>query len=121
MSKYEVILFDLDDTLVDNLENVRYAYTKMVESQGEKYSDEGFNKWYNLDKQFWVDYHKGNIIVPKEYQKPQDLFVAYVRSLRYQMYFDNKISIEKAFEINNLFLDSLNEVAVPIKGGGMRP
>lgn len=34
MNKYEVILFDLDDTLIDNLENVRHAYTKMVESVG---------------------------------------------------------------------------------------
>ena len=45
MSKYEVILFDLDDTLIDNAENVRYAYTKMVESVGEHYTEEGFKKW----------------------------------------------------------------------------
>lgn len=40
----------------------------------------------------------------------------YVRSLRYLMYFDEKISLDKAFEINELFLSSLNEIVVPITG-----
>lgn len=116
MSKYEVILFDLDDTLIDNAENVRYAFTKMVESVGEHYTEEGFKKWYDLDKKFWIDFHNKKIFVPKEFQTPQELFVQYVRSLRYQMYFEGKISLEKAFEINELFLASLNEIVVPIEG-----
>ena len=116
MSKYEILLFDLDDTLIDNLENVRYAYTKMVESLGGHYTEEGFKKWYYLDKRFWIDFHEKKIVVPKEYQNPQELFVKYVRSLRYLMYFDGKISLDKAFEINELFLSSLNEIVVPITG-----
>ena len=40
MKKYEIILLDLDDTLIDNLENVRYAYRKMVEFMDEKYTEE---------------------------------------------------------------------------------
>lgn len=116
MSKYEVILFDLDDTLIDNLENVRYAFTKMVESVGELYTEEDFKRWYELDKQFWLDFHDGKIKVPNEYQQPQELFVKYVRSLRYYMYFNGRITFEKAFEINELFLKSLNEIVVPIEG-----
>lgn len=116
MKKYEILLFDLDDTLISNLENVRYAYSKMEEYLGFSYSDEGFKKWYELDKQFWEDFHNNKIIVPIEYKEPQELFVKYVRSLRYQIYFDNSITIEKAFEINELFLKSLNEVVVPIEG-----
>lgn len=116
MKKYEILLFDLDDTLIDNLENVRYAYTKMVNYMDEDYTLEGFKKWYELDKQFWLDFHDNKIVVPDEYSKSQELFVKYVRSLRYQLYFENKISIEKAFEINDIFLSSLEEVVVPIKG-----
>lgn len=114
--EYEIILFDLDDTLIDNTENIRYAYTKMVESVGEEYSEEGFQKWYQLDAQFWIDFHQKKISVPKEYQDPQELFVKYVRSLRYKIYFEGRIDIEKAFEINELFLASLNEIVVPIDG-----
>ena len=61
MKKYEIILLDLDDTLIDNLENVRYAYRKMVEFMDEKYTEEGFNRWYNLDKQFWIDFSNQKI------------------------------------------------------------
>lgn len=116
MKKYEVLLFDLDDTLIDNLENVRYAYTKMVNYMNEDYTLEGFKKWYELDKQFWIDFHNNKIVVPDEFNTSQELFVKYVRSLRYQLYFDNKISLEKAFEINDLFLSSLEEVVIPIDG-----
>lgn len=116
MSKYEVILFDLDDTLIDNLENVRYAYKKMVESVGETYTEEGFRRWYELDKKFWLDFHDNKISVPEEYRQPQELFVKYVRSLRYQIFFEGRITLEKAFEINELFLKSLNEIVVPIDG-----
>ena len=66
----------------------------MVESVREHYSEEGFKKWYDLDKKFWIDFHEQKISVPKEYQKPQELFVQYIRSLRYQMYFEGKISLE---------------------------
>ncbi len=116
MKKYEIILLDLDDTLIDNLENVRYAYRKMVEFMDEKYTEEGFNRWYNLDKQFWIDFSNQKIEVPLEYKSNHDDFVKYVRSLRYMIYFDNQISLEKAFEINDLFLDSLNELVVPVEG-----
>lgn len=114
--KYEILLLDLDDTLIDNTENVKYAFKKMVEFLGQKFSEEGFIKWMNLDNKFWTDFHAGKIKVPSIYQKPQELFVQYVRSLRYKMYFENNIGIEEAFKINNLFLESLNEVVVPIEG-----
>lgn len=116
MKKYEVLLFDLDDTLIDNLENVRYAYTKMVNYMNEDYTLEGFKRWYELDKQFWIDFHNNKIMVPDEYNSSQELFVKYVRSLRYKLYFDNKISLGKAFEINDLFLSSLEEVVIPMDG-----
>lgn len=35
MSQYKILIFDLDDTLIDNLESVRYAYKKMIESVEE--------------------------------------------------------------------------------------
>lgn len=68
MKKYEYILFDLDDTLINNLENVRFAYTKMLQFMGLEYTDEGFKKWYELDRQFWIDFRNGKIIVPEEYR-----------------------------------------------------
>ena len=48
--QYELIIFDLDDTLIDNLENVRYAYKKMIEYMWTyvKFLDTKFCHFLNL-------------------------------------------------------------------------
>ncbi len=120
MNKYKILIFDLDDTLIDNLENVRYAYTKMVESIGKEYSKAGFKKWYELDKKFWKDWQDGLIELPShlknETGKKSEEFLNWVRAQRVLIYFDNQVSLEKAIELNNLFMSSLTEVVVAIEG-----
>lgn len=116
MKKYEYIVFDMDDTLIDNLENVRYAYTKMMEYKGLEYSDEGFMKWYNLDRQYWLDFSSGLIEVPDEFKYDHDMYINYVQSLRYVRYFNDEIDIYEALRINDLYLNSLKEIVVEIKG-----
>lgn len=116
MDKYEIIIFDLDDTLIDNLENIRYAYKRMLEYVGEEYKEEEFIRWNEFDRQFWIDRSNGKIIIPEEYKSPKDKMVEYVRSLRYFLYFNGKITLEHAFEINKIYIDSLNEKVIPIEG-----
>lgn len=116
MKKYKVVLFDLDDTLIDNVENVRYGFRKVLEVLGKDYTEELFKQWYDFDKQFWVDFHLGKIEVPKEYATPQPLFVQYVRSIRFKTFFEDKMSLEKCFELNELFIKALDEVVFPIDG-----
>ena len=65
MNKYKILIFDLDDTLIDNLENVKYAFKKMIESKNEKYSNDSFKVWYEIDKQFWKDWQDGLIELPE--------------------------------------------------------
>lgn len=120
MSKYKILIFDLDDTLIDNLENVRYAYTKMIESIGEKYSENGFKKWYEIDKKFWKDWQDGLIKLPdylkNETGKKSEKFLNWLRAQRVLIYFDNKVSLDEAIKLNNLFMNSLTEVVVAIDG-----
>lgn len=66
MNKYKILIFDLDDTLIDNLENVRYAFTKMIGTQNEDYNDNDFKRWYKLDKQFWKNWQDGLIELPEQ-------------------------------------------------------
>ena len=42
MNKYKILIFDLDDTLIDNLENVKYAFKIMIKSKNEEYNEESF-------------------------------------------------------------------------------
>lgn len=120
MSKYKILIFDLDDTLIDNLENVRYAYTKMVESIGKKYSEDGFKKWYEIDKKFWKDWQDGLIDLPahlkNETGKKSEEFLSWLRAQRILIYFDNQISLDKAIKLNNIYMNSLTEVVVAIDG-----
>lgn len=120
MSKYKVLIFDLDDTLIDNLENVRYAYTKMVESIGEKYSADGFKKWYEIDKKFWCDWQDGLIELPNhlknETGKKSEEFLNWLRAQRVLIYFNNQLNLDKAIELNNIFMNSLTEVVIAIDG-----
>lgn len=112
--QYELIIFDLDDTLIDNLENVRYAYKKMIEYMGQEYNEQGFEKWLLFDKKFWIDFYEGKFSIP--YEKNDSKFVPYVQSLRYYLFFNKQITMDKALEINDLFLSSLKEVVVPVEG-----
>ena len=120
VSKYKILIFDLDDTLIDNLENVRYAYTKMIESIGEKYSEDGFKKWYEVDKKFWKDWQDGLIELPdhlkNETGKKSEEFLNWLRAQRVLIYLDNKIGLNEAIRLNNLFMNSLTEVVVAIDG-----
>lgn len=114
--KYKYLIFDMDDTLIDNKENVKYAFKKMVDYLNKEYSDELFNDWYYFDIQFWDDYKNGLIEVPEDYLSPRDLYVAYVQSLRYIKFFNNELSISEALKVNDLFLNNLKEVVIEVKG-----
>lgn len=58
MKKYKVLLFDLDDTLIDNLENVKFGFKEMIKQKSEKYKESNFLRWYQIDIQFWDDFSK---------------------------------------------------------------
>lgn len=120
LSKYKILIFDLDDTLIDNLENVRYAYTKMIESIGEKYSEDGFQKWYEIDKRFWKDWQDGLIDIPNhlknETGKKSEEFLNWLRAQRVLIYLDNQVNLDEAIRLNNIFMNSLTEVVVAIDG-----
>jgi 2-haloacid dehalogenase len=65
---YKMLLVDLDDTLIDNRENVKYAFQQLLKAKGEKYTDEHFQKRYDIDRQFWKDWQEGKITLPDPYK-----------------------------------------------------
>lgn len=116
MNKYEIILLDLDDTLIDETENIRHAFKKVIKEINKTYKEEDFQEWLRFDKQFWNDYYKGKIKVPNEYQKTSQTLAYYLRSKRYQKFFKNNISLEEAFNLNEIYLKGLTENIIPIEG-----
>lgn len=43
---YKILLFDLDDTLIDNRANVRAAFDAMLRANNQLFSEDNFDRWY---------------------------------------------------------------------------
>jgi len=107
------------DTLIDNLENVKFAFKKMISYANEKYTDSNFDKWYKIDIKFWRDWQDGLIELPdylkNETGKKSEQFLNWVRAQRFLIYFDNSITLDEAINLNKIYMQSLTEKVIPIK------
>ena len=118
--KYKILIYDLDDTLIDNRKNTRAAFKRMLESNSSPYSDDEFERWYQVDKKFWLDWQDGRIELPErlkhETGTKSDGFLDWVRAQRVLIYFGDGISLERAIELNNVYMNTLIEEVHPIEG-----
>ena len=57
--KYKKLLFDLDNTLVDDDENRKYAFEKILVQRKEQVTNEKLEKFIQLDNQYWKDRAEG--------------------------------------------------------------
>ena len=58
---YKILLFDLDDTLLDFGANEMDSLNKLFQQHGYVFSEELFGVYDSVNKQLWTDYEKGNI------------------------------------------------------------
>ena len=58
---YKILLFDLDDTLLDFGANEADSLEKLFQHHGYPFSDEVFRVYNAVNKQLWADYENGNI------------------------------------------------------------
>lgn len=58
---YKILLFDLDDTLLDFGANEIDSLNKLFHQYGYTFSDELFGVYNSVNKQLWTDYENGNI------------------------------------------------------------
>lgn len=118
--KYKILIFDLDDTLIDNTESVRAAFRIMLKARNIAYSDGSFAAWYGIDKKFWLDWQDGLVEIPDELKhetgKKSDKFLDWVRSQRVLIYFNNSLSPERAVELNHIYMNALHDVVVAVDG-----
>lgn len=60
---YKILLFDLDDTLLDFGANETDSLNKLFQQHGYTFSDELFCIYNSVNKQLWADYENGNIVL----------------------------------------------------------
>ena len=122
MSRYKILIFDLDDTLIDNVENTRTGFRHMMTAHGGGYSDAKFARWREINEKFWRDYQDGLIVIPekfrkeKAYDRKSQSYLNWIRSQRVSIFFNHKISAKRAIELSNIYLSALTETIIPIKG-----
>lgn len=110
---YKKILFDLDNTLVDDDENRKYAIKQILLERKDVVTSEKLEKFIELDNQFWKDRAEGKIKDPYKFKTNEDK-TKWVRAQRFIKYFNN-ITLEEGIEINNKYINFLKEKIIPIK------
>ncbi len=111
--KYRKLLFDLDNTLVDDDENRKSAIKQVLLDRKEDVTKEKINNFINLDNQFWQDRATGKIKDPYKFKNIEEKS-KWVKSQRFINFFKD-ISFEEAVEINNRYINYLSINIVPIK------
>lgn len=111
--KYKKLLFDLDNTLVDDNENRKYAIKRILEDKKEEITNEKIEEFIKLDNQFWKDRAEGKIKDPYKFKTKEEK-TEWVRSYRFIKYFGN-ITLDEGKEINKKYINYLKEKIVPIK------
>lgn len=114
MSKiYKKLLFDLDNTLIDDDENRKYAIKQILIKRKEEPTDERIEDFIKLDNQFWKDRAEGKIKDPYEFKTKEEK-AEWVRTQRFLKYFEN-ISFKEGSSINDEYIKYLSENIIPIK------
>ena len=112
---YKTIIFDLDDTLTDDLENTRNAFKIVMKYINQKYTEEDFLRFHEIDVTTWRDRAAGKIITPYDDDKLKK--TEWIRSSRFRKYFgEENISYEDSVELNNVYMEGMKEKVVARPG-----
>jgi len=116
MKQYSSILFDLDDTLIDNDESMKHAIFEIYDRFGIPCNEETFSYWKKYDIDYWTNWENGLIEIP-DWASSQHMRIDYLRSYRFASFFkDFNISYEEAEKMNRLYSNLLAKNVVPIDG-----
>lgn len=116
MKKYETLIFDLDDTLIDNNESIKYAFKMIVEVFGLNFSEELFEQWKIFDTSYWHSWESGQMVIPDTITTLEEK-ITFLRANRFILFFKNlELDFSTAVKINDLYCRMLGVNIVEIKG-----
>lgn len=107
---YTTLIFDLDDTLTDDFENCKEAFKIMIFSRNEKYYEEDYLRFKEIDNKTWADRAAGKLMTP--YENDNDKKKEWLRASRILKYYDNKITYEEAVKLNDIYIEGMKEKVI---------
>lgn len=103
MKKYSTLIFDLDDTLIDNYKSVSFALECTARKLGIPYTNELLTKWLDFEKKYWNIFEKNQMKILETIKTLEDK-ISYVRSRRFVLFFkDLNLTMEEATQINDFY------------------
>ena len=90
MTKYKYLLFDLDDTLIDNRKNTEYALKSILKVLNIPYTKTILDKWLIFDRDYWK-YLSNNpqIFYSQNISHLNYNLIDFNRSYRFYLFFPN--------------------------------
>lgn len=115
MSKYKTLIFDLDDTLINNNESIKYAFAIIINKLGLEYSENLFLKWKKFDDAYWATWESGEMIIPESIKTLEDK-ITYLRANRFLLFFSNiDLDFNSAIKLNELYCGMLGVNIVEVE------
>lgn len=116
--KYKTLIFDLDDTLIDNNESIKYAFLVIVELLNIDYREELFKLWKKFDTFYWHNWESGKMHIPNTITTLEEK-ITFLRTNRFILFFKNlnfDLDFYTAMKINKVYCDMLGVNIVEIEG-----
>ncbi len=111
--RYKALLFDLDDTLIDNDESIRYAIFNIYDKLGITCSEENYRKWKNFDDNYWLQWESGKMVLPS-WADSLEKRIEYLRANRFIQFLG--VDYDTAVDYNEQYIVDLAKNIVPIDG-----
>ena len=111
--EYKYLLFDLDNTLVDDNKNRKYAISKILNYLDYKYNEETLNTFILKDNEYWHKMSKKEFdyMRPKNMNKEETFIWANTNRMKY---FFNDLPLDTCNNLSTLYLNSIKEKIFPI-------
>lgn len=122
-SKYKVIIFDIDDTLILDSTSTANGLKRVFEAIGANYNNSEYDRWISSEDNFWFQYRSEKIDIPEiydsggfdEYGRSRPHWVRAQRFLRFFPEF--KLDLVRAYSLLDEYEKGKSEVAEPMPGG----
>lgn len=112
--RYKYLIFDLDDTLNNDNENRKYAFAEVLKYLNKEVSEDIINEFLEFDNKYWSDRANGSVKDVVKFETIEEK-VEYRRSQRFVLFFQD-MTLDKAKDVNRLYLEKLKENIVAIDG-----